>query len=121
MNAVFAELCTRFHGSPIGFISIEAEQVAELSERFSIEAVPTFVFVDETGKELERVAGADAAKLTRSVEAFAKQALLKEGIQQPATNTQTTASGRDDLNKRLVELTTMAPVVLFMKGNISDI
>lgn len=48
------------------FALVGAEDLSEVSLKYLISAVPTFVLVRD-GKEVERVEGADAASLTATV------------------------------------------------------
>lgn len=108
----------------------------EVSEQFSIEAVPAFVFLKlppaaasantaESMVILDRLDGANAAQLTRLVEQYSQQAQLNDGlmmaaakqVQHPASSSQQAfMESTETLEERLDRLTTMAPVVLFMKG-----
>jgi Grx4 family monothiol glutaredoxin len=87
--------------------------------------VPAFVFLkrDHTGVTnneaantlaiVDRVEGANAAHLTRLVEQYSQQAQLTDGLQ---VVQQAPSAAKETLQQRLQRLTTMAPVVLFMKG-----
>ena len=50
------------------FLSVEAEEVPEVSLSFNIEAVPTFIFVKNKQK-IGRLDGAHAPELTKLVKA----------------------------------------------------
>ncbi|OZJ03447.1 hypothetical protein BZG36_03178 [Bifiguratus adelaidae] len=121
MNDVFAELATKF--STLKFLKIEAEQFPDISESFEIAAVPSFIFVKH-GKIVERVEGAKAAELTRSVEKYSKTKVtsangLKADPSAPAPTNGHVANGKpspEALNKRLEKLVRSAPVMAFIKG-----
>lgn len=61
------------YSSKINFVSVDVDQDVAMAEKFGIEAMPTFVFLDEDGNEIYRIVGADSAKLSEMVENFANQ------------------------------------------------
>ncbi|KAF2459944.1 monothiol glutaredoxin-like protein-4 [Lineolata rhizophorae] len=57
----------------IGFLSINAEEVPEVSEKYDVTAVPYLVLQKE-GRAVDTVSGSDAAKVRAAVEAHAGKA-----------------------------------------------
>ncbi|XAR66454.1 Peptide-N(4)-(N-acetyl-beta-glucosaminyl)asparagine amidase [Bertholletia excelsa] len=138
MDQVFSHLSTDFPHAH--FLRVEAEEQPEISEAYSVSAVPYFVFFKD-GKTVDTLEGADptglankAAKVAgpitpgdpaapaslgmaagptilETVKEFAKE----NGSSQVETLSQ---SGLPDgLKKRLQQLVDSQPVMLFMKGN----
>lgn len=130
----------------ISFLSLDAEEVSEVSERYDVSQVP-LVVLQKDGKTVGSVTGTDANKVRSAVEKHypggsaanggAKTASLPprqevtKPAQSPATDapqtngaTQTTstepeASDPEALRTRLSDLVKAAPVMLFMKGTPS--
>ncbi|XP_053744195.1 glutaredoxin 3 [Synchiropus splendidus] len=107
MNDVMAELAKEHAHTT--FVKMEAEAVPEVSEKYEISSVPTFVFF-QGGEQVDRLDGAHAPELTKKVQRLA----VSGG---PATSTQ---SGPADLNQRLKKLINAAPCMLFMKGSAQE-
>ncbi|XP_073037381.1 monothiol glutaredoxin-S17-like [Primulina eburnea] len=138
MDQVFSHLSTDF---PLAhFLRVEAEEQPEISETYSVSAVPYFVFF-KGGKAVDTLEGADPSSLANkvakvagsiipgepaapaslgmaagpavleSVKAFAKETHASENGSQLLSGTS------DGLKKRLQELVDSHPVMLFMKGN----
>ncbi|XP_054440919.1 glutaredoxin-3 [Pteronotus mesoamericanus] len=104
MNDVMAELA-REHPQ-VSFVKLEAEAVPEVSEKYEISSVPTFLFFKNSQK-IDRLDGAHAPELTKKVQRHGSVGSLPAG-----------GSGqpKEDLSARLKRLTHAAPCVLFMKG-----
>lgn len=90
----------------ISFITVDAESLAEVSYEYDIVAVPTFVFI-KSSKKVDRLDGADAAKLTAMVKKYSSKSI--GDLNQP--------SSKQSLNERLKRLINSAAIMLFMKGN----
>lgn len=104
MNDVMAELAKKHPQAT--FVKVEAEAVPEVSEKYEIAAVPTFVLFG--GKEqLDRVNGAHAPELTAKVSRFSGGVGAAE---RPA----------EELHQRLKRLINAAPCMLFMKGSSQE-
>ncbi|KAF2648343.1 monothiol glutaredoxin-like protein-4 [Lophiostoma macrostomum CBS 122681] len=56
--------------APLAFLSLNAEEVSEVSEEYDVTAVP-FIVLQKDGKQLETVSGSDAAKVRAAVERYA--------------------------------------------------
>lgn len=88
-------------------MTLEAEDLPEVSEKYKISAVPTFIFL-KNKTEVDRLDGANAADLTKKVKHHSSPTSI--GPSQPI-------APKEDLNVRLKRLIESAPVILFMKGN----
>ncbi|KAF8963094.1 thioredoxin [Flammula alnicola] len=123
MNEVALELA-RKHPAAL-FLQVEAEQQPDIAESFEIEAVPSFIIL-RGHTLLDRISGADAARLTQSVAKHATSPVynpLSRTDQAPAKASNIVPSGIDEkdesqeeLNRRLRALMNQSQVVLFMKG-----
>uniref|UniRef100_A0A8C9JEL3 Glutaredoxin 3 n=1 Tax=Panthera tigris altaica TaxID=74533 RepID=A0A8C9JEL3_PANTA len=104
MNDVMAELAKEH--PQVSFVKLEAEAVPEVSEKYEISSVPTFLFFKNSQK-IDRLDGAHAPELTKKVQRHASS-----GSFPPSGN----EHPKEDLNLRLKKLTHAAPCMLFMKG-----
>jgi Grx4 family monothiol glutaredoxin len=129
----------------ISFLSLNAEELPEISESYDVTAVP-FLVLQREGKVLESISGCDATKVRAAVERFVgkdsrKVALPEKLVATPRPQTEAPqgANGaaaqepasdhagakeeaKEDtevLNKRLEGLVKAASVMLFMKGTPS--
>lgn len=109
MNDVLTELAKDSQYVNVRFVKVEAEELPELSEKYEIAAVPTFIFLKSKTK-IDRLDGANAAELTKKVQILSSPTA---NVPVPATEQQ---QSKDDLNVRLKKLINSAPVMLFMKG-----
>ncbi|XP_041065777.1 glutaredoxin 3 isoform X1 [Carcharodon carcharias] len=94
MNDVMTELSKEY--PHVTFVKLEAESVPEVSEKYEISSVPTFLFFKNCQK-IDRVDGAHAPDLTKKVQQHGETA-------------------KQDLNDQLRKLLNSAPCMLFMKG-----
>lgn len=101
VNEVLDALSTRSEYAQIKFYNCQAEDLSDLSLNYKIEAVPT-VLLFKSNKEIDRINGADPAKITEKIK------------QHSTPNTEKSHQSLDD---RLKGLVNKAPVMLFMKGN----
>ncbi|KAL1508926.1 hypothetical protein ABEB36_003745 [Hypothenemus hampei] len=97
VNEVLDTLAKQSDFGDIKFYSCSAEELSEISLKFNIESVPT-VLVFQSNKVLDRIDGADAAKITEKVKYYANKSA------QP-------------LEERLKLLINKAKIMLFMKGD----
>ncbi|XP_061202746.1 glutaredoxin-3 [Neopsephotus bourkii] len=104
MNDVMAALAKEH--TQVAFVKLEAEAVPEVSEKYGISSVPTFLFFKNSQK-VDRLDGAHAPELTKRVQRHASSSSLSA-----ASND----SVEEDLNVRLKKLINAAPCMLFMKG-----
>ncbi|XP_073541195.1 glutaredoxin-3 [Phyllobates terribilis] len=105
MNDVMAELAKVQPG--VTFVKLEAEAIPEVSEKYEITSVPTFLFFKNSQK-IDRLDGAHAPELTKRVQRHASNA------SPPATSN---SAPKEDINVRLKKLINVAPCMLFMKGS----
>ncbi|KAF7656815.1 hypothetical protein LDENG_00035910 [Lucifuga dentata] len=105
MNEVMTELAKEHKHTT--FMKLEAEAVPDVSEKYEISSVPTFLFF-KGGQKVDQLDGAHAPDLTKTV-----QRLATAGGPSRAGKGSPT---QEDLNKRLKKLINAAPCVLFMKG-----
>lgn len=106
MNDAMAELA-KDHAHAT-FVKFEAEAVPEVSEKYEITSVPTFLFF-KAGEKVDRLDGAHAPELTKKVQRLAVVAGSPAGG--------AGEGGAPDLNQRLKKLINAAPCMLFMKGS----
>ncbi|KAL7663195.1 Thioredoxin domain-containing protein [[Candida] zeylanoides] len=129
MAAVFATLAAAHAGAK--FVSVNADEHAEISELFEVSAVPYFVLVRDA-VILRELSGADPKELAAAVAeaaapaaatdapaaapgAAAASAVPAPSVAAPAD----AAESPEALNARLAKLVAAAPVMLFMKGSPS--
>ncbi|KAL5538443.1 hypothetical protein UlMin_042751 [Ulmus minor] len=137
MDQVFAHLSTDFPHAH--FLRVEAEEQPEVSEAYSVSAVPFFVFAKD-GKTVDSLEGADpsslankVAKVAGSINPGEPAAPASLGLAAAPTILETVKEfakengssqveigkpgPKDALKKRLQQLIDSHPVMLFMKGN----
>jgi len=107
MNDVLAELAKEYTHTI--FIRVEAEDVADISQHYEVECVPTFVLLKER-KVLTKVEGADAGKLSSSVKYHATSFVV------PTIK----PSSTENLEERLKRLINAHSCMLFMKGSPAE-
>ncbi|XP_064320472.1 glutaredoxin-3 [Phalacrocorax carbo] len=105
MNEVMAALAKEH--TQVTFVKLEAEAVPEVSEKYGISSVPTFLFFKNSQK-VDRLDGAHAPELTKKVQRHASSSSVSVGSND---------SAKEDLNVRLKKLINAAPCMLFMKGS----
>ncbi|KAA8515266.1 hypothetical protein F0562_018504 [Nyssa sinensis] len=138
MDQVFSHLSTDFPHAH--FLRVEAEELPEISEAYSVSAVPYFVFIKD-GKNIDTLEGADPSSLANKVAKVAGsitpgepaapaslgmaagptiletvQEFSKENGSSQVENT--LPSGLSDgLKKQIQQLVDSHPIMLFMKGS----
>ena len=60
---------SNYYQSNVLFVKIDVDQTNELSERFSIRVLPTFIFF-KNGQEVTRLNGVDSSGLKNEIEKF---------------------------------------------------
>lgn len=123
------------------WVSMNAEEVVDVSDTFDVTAVP-YLVLTRNNQVLETVSGSDATKVRAAIEKHAKSsggavsggntntngAAKNLSSYAPAPNDQATApqfsssevkQNKEDLHERLSKLVKAAPVMLFMKGTPS--
>jgi Grx4 family monothiol glutaredoxin len=71
MSTVLSTLANTYSAdAPLSFLSLNAEELPEVSEQYDVTAVP-YIVLQKGGKTLETVSGSDAAKVRAAVEKYA--------------------------------------------------
>ncbi|TPR03060.1 Beta-eliminating lyase family protein [Aspergillus niger] len=112
MRAVISALASQYPATnppSIAFLSVNAEELPDISEEYNVTAVP-FVVLVRDNKILETISG-------KNVPATATQAPATNG--NAAAPALTPEQSKEALFARLAELVKAAPVMLFMKGSPS--
>lgn len=131
MNTVLSTLAADYPVTePLhtSWVSINAEDLSDLSETYDVTAVPFLVLI-RNGKVLETVSGSSAVKVRNAIETHAKdtsgasaagaQAAAAPAVAAPAEPVDP-VKAKEELFKRLEDLVKAAPVMLFMKGSPSE-
>lgn len=143
MHTVLSTLASQYPVTTppsVSFISLNAEELPDISEDYDVTAVP-FVVLVRGGEVLDAISGSDAARVRDAVESFAGRGASDGGAvgapksqippplsatpredNAPTTATQAPISAEQSkqaLFARLEELVKAAPVMLFMKGSPS--
>jgi len=116
MDMVFGQLAKQQPVDTAMFLRVDAEAEAceDLAERYSVDNVPSYVFLAQDGKVLDSFTGADAPKLSRTI------AALSTGVGVTASKSGgSVGASQDGMKKRLGQLVRAANVMLFMKGTPS--
>lgn len=115
MTTVF-ETLSKAHPE-FDFVSVNADELASISELFEISLVPHFVFL-KNEVNLKEISGADPKEIATAIEEFKltkaqvpKQELEPKQVAQPS---------EEEVNKRLEQLTKAAPIMVFIKGTPAE-
>ncbi|GMG15598.1 unnamed protein product [Phytophthora fragariaefolia] len=103
----------------IRFLKVAAEELPELSERFQIAVVPTFV-VAQGRAVLDKLEGANVAELAKRVDVLSKSVAKRSGAGAAAGAEDAPKPLDEALQYRLKKLISASPVMLFMKGNPTE-
>lgn len=133
MNQVYKTLADSKAQDPsILFLSINADDLSEISELFDVSAVPYFILIRKQ-TILKELSGADPKEFIAALNQFSGSSDYSQSSN--VSNTQATNSNlngtqptadepaeetEEALNERLTKLTTAAPIMLFMKGSPSS-
>ncbi|TDZ12997.1 Monothiol glutaredoxin-4 [Colletotrichum spinosum] len=115
------------------WVSINAEELSEISETYNVTAVPFLVLL-RNGQVLETVSGSSAVKVRHAIETHAKKPASAGAVNgapgvengpsaaadAPAEEAVDPAKAKEELFKRLSNLVKAASVMLFMKGTPSS-
>lgn len=140
MATVLQTLASEYptESSNTSWVSLNAEELSDISEKYDVTAVP-FLVLSRDGKVIETVSGSSAVKVRNAIETHAGKpsatgAAATNGdssaangangadamaVDEPAVEMDP-AKAEEELNKRLKELVSAAPVMLFMKGTPSE-
>lgn len=128
MGEVFNALSDEPSNKDVLFLSIDADESAEIAELFEVSAVPYLIIV-KNGTILTELSGANPKQF---VKALNDHKVAQQGVpdqqQQPAGESQGAEEEEEEeeeeteeeLNNRLTKLTQAAPIMLFMKGSPSE-
>lgn len=126
MNQTFAAIAAT-QPSTSTFISINAEELPDISENYEVAAVPFFVLLKD-GQVVRQLSGADPKELESQIEFYSSSTSATSGTTIPPAQSTVSPPKRanssaeepdESLNERLQRLLTAAPVMLFMKGTPS--
>jgi thioredoxin-like negative regulator of GroEL len=111
MNTILSTLASTYPAdAPVSFLSLNAEELADVSESYDVTAVP-FLVLQKGGKTLETVSGRDAAKVRAAVEKYAGTAgtagTLPPALQATPQHAQTNGNG--DAPTTTKDLSSYAP------------
>lgn len=138
MNQVFKTLAdSKESDNSIIFLSINADELPEISEIFEVSAVPYFLLI-RNQTILKELSGADPKEFIQALNQFSNntnstttsnndnvQASINSTTANTNSNNTTTNApeveeSEEALNERLNKLTKAAPIMLFMKGSPSS-
>lgn len=119
MNSVFKTLAEA--NTSVLFISINADDHAEISELFEVSAVPYFILI-RNSTILKELSGADPKEFISALNQFTEPQATKAAgapVTPAAPAPAVEEESPEALDERLKKLTSAAPVMLFMKGSPS--
>lgn len=129
MSQTFAAIAAT-QPSTSTFISINAEELPDISENYEVAAVPFFVLIKD-GQVVRQISGANPKELESQIEYYSSPTSATSGTAIPPAQSTTKPSipktgvnssaeePEESLNERLQKLLNAAPVMLFMKGTPS--
>lgn len=109
MNEVLEELGKQEEFKDVKFAKCPAEDLPEVSLKYDVSAVPTFLLLRH-GSLVDRVDGANAAELSKKISIQISK-VPTAALPKPP---------KEDLNTRLRKLINADPVMLFMKGTAAQ-
>lgn len=135
MNAVFKTLAdSKSNDKSIIFLSINADELPEISELFEVSAVPYFILI-RNSTILKELSGGDPQEFIQALNQFSNNNTNNStadinndtSTQEPkssesasdASTSKAPVESEDSINERLTKLTSAAPIMLFMKGSPS--
>lgn len=90
--------------APIKFLSLNAEELPEVSEQYDVTAVP-YIVLQKDGKTLETVSGSDASKVRAAVEKYAGAGSGQSSSLPPAQTVTRPQENGDSTGKNLAGYT----------------
>ena len=117
LDSVLAQLAA--DAPAVAALRVEAEEAADVSERYGVSVVPQFLFFQD-GQVADSLEGADAAALSTKFQALAAGGAAGGAAAAPApaaaaAQPAAVGSGQASLQERLRQLVSQQPVMLFMK------
>ncbi|KAK6464178.1 Grx3 glutaredoxin [Scheffersomyces coipomensis] len=131
MNQIFKTVAdSKASDNSISFLSINADELSEISELFEVSAVPYIILI-RNSVILKELSGADPKEFINSLNQFSSSSststshngptpLATATATKPQTTSQPEEESEDAVQERLKKLTTAAPIMLFMKGSPSS-
>eukprot|EP00566_Odontella_aurita_P015430 CAMPEP_0113566400 /NCGR_PEP_ID=MMETSP0015_2-20120614/22700_1 /TAXON_ID=2838 /ORGANISM="Odontella" /LENGTH=345 /DNA_ID=CAMNT_0000468681 /DNA_START=79 /DNA_END=1116 /DNA_ORIENTATION=- /assembly_acc=CAM_ASM_000160 len=118
IDAVFGSLASAA-SAEVDFYRIEAESQPQLSLKYGVTIVPTFILLDASGSVVDRVDGGDDVPLlTQAVSGLSSRSSAGQSkLKQQDSSEAATANEKEVLNERLKSLINSSDVMLFMKGS----
>lgn len=122
MDAVLRALAQSSSSSPppCVFGRVEAEEYPDLTERYNVSVVPTFVLLDTKGSVANRLEGGDdVAAVTLAVQQLLSSSGTAQTAQPEADSSEASSSPPEEeepLSDRLDRLIRSSQVMLFIKG-----
>jgi len=106
MSVILKTLASTYSAdAPISFLSVDAEELPEVSETYDVTVVP-YIVLQKDGKTLETVSGSDASKVRAAVEKYAGAGSGQSSSLPPAqTVTRPQENGTDSAGKNLAGYT----------------
>lgn len=72
ISPLFDQLRDKYSGK-VNFRRVDVDAEGDVARQYGIEAMPTFVFLDASGQEVDRIVGADADALSDKVATLAAE------------------------------------------------
>lgn len=68
LKPIFEEVEKEFSGK-VDFLTVDIDSMPDLAKEFKVEAVPTIVFIDKSGREVNRIVGfTDKSQLVETIQ-----------------------------------------------------
>jgi len=113
IDQVFSSLAQNSPSDGVSFLKVEAESFPEISLKYGVTIVPTFVLLDEQGEVVDKVEGMDVAKITQAVHLLVDRASAAGSFSEKIPENSTVV---ENLDEKLTRLVNSSEVMLFMKG-----
>jgi len=121
VDTIFRALADNESSGNVQFYRVEAEVVTDLSVKYNVTIVPTFILLDTTGTVIDRIEGADdVSRITQAVTALSQR--NNNNTTAPAATSSSSPTITNEtkeestLEKQLKTLINSSEVMLFMKG-----
>lgn len=126
MGSIYKTLSSTEENSNVLFLSVDADNNAEISDLFEVNAVPYFILIKDS-TILKELSGADPKEFINTLNQLngnEKSSTAIPAVSSNGDSKSSTAEEKEEspeqLNERLSKLTSAAPVMLFMKGSPSS-
>ena len=119
MDKVYSALLAKY--TEVTCVRVDADAMEDLAERYDVQSVPTFLFLDKTSAVLGKVAGANPPALAAMFASVAAKAAAAASsaaaAPAPAATATDATADQSVLDARLRTLTHAARVMVFIKGS----